>query len=118
MRSVRPLRFESQGRNQAYILCNYCSKGWRGAISFRRLNEINSRQLFRGYTKLSPRETIAPAEVLESKRIELLIASSNLGFLLVARGCLRRLFGFCGVPHVVRRRLDLARHETVNPFGP
>src|SRR5262249_18751603 len=47
-----------------------------------------------------------------------LFGCSDLGPLLVCGCCLRRLIGLAGVLHVVRGRLDLARHETVNPLGP
>src|SRR5262245_51799165 len=54
-----------------------------------------------------------------SRRLGLLfLGRSDLGLLLVGHGCLRRLFGLAGVLHIVRRWLDPARHEAVNPLGP
>ena len=43
---------------------------------------------------------------------------SDLRLLFGGQGYLRRLLGSAGVLHVVRRRLDLARHEAVNALGP
>jgi len=43
---------------------------------------------------------------------------SDLRLLLGGQGYLRQLLGLGGVLHVVRRRLDLARHEAVNALGP
>ena len=42
--------------------------------------------------------------------------SSSSSF--VGYGDLRQLLNLAGVRHVVRRRLDLARHEPVNALGP
>jgi hypothetical protein len=48
----------------------------------------------------------------------LLLGRSDLRFLLVRHGCLRWFLRLADVLHVVRRRLDLARHEAVNALGP
>src|SRR5262249_17914341 len=48
----------------------------------------------------------------------LLVDRSPLRLLLVGCGRLRWLLGLAGALHVVRRRLDQTRHETLNALGP
>src|SRR5262249_14465067 len=62
--------------------------------------------------------TIRKTTIAHATLVFFLLGRSDLRLFFVGHGCLRRLLCLASVLHVVRRRLDLACHEAVNPLGP